>query len=206
VLNTHVLAVTAPVREGDERSVAAVQRIQRYAARMNRLLGDLVDVVSIDAGRLNIQRTPADARTLLVEAMDTFAPSAAEKGIAIVSLLGDAPLEASFDHDRLMQVVVNLITNALKFTPTGGTITVLAEQRAEDLHICVSDTGCGIDSAFSEAVFERFWQIGVNDRRGMGLGLYISRCIVEAHGGTIWLVSELGKGSELHLAIPRGVT
>jgi signal transduction histidine kinase len=101
-----------------------------------------------------------------------------------------------------MQVVANLIANALKFTARGGSISVRGERDGDTLHVWVSDDGCGIDHALLDAVFERFWQKGDDDRRGLGLGLYISKCIVEAHGGRIWAESEVGKGSEFHLEIP----
>jgi signal transduction histidine kinase len=95
----------------------------------------------------------------------------------------------------MLQVLANLITNAIKFTPGGGTIRVRVERVGEELAFAVSDTGCGIPEALLESVFDRFWQAGENDRRGVGLGLYITRCIVEAHGGTIRAESVVGAGS-----------
>jgi signal transduction histidine kinase len=188
--------------EAKDRTIAGMERIQRYAARMNRLIGDLVDVVSIDAGKLAVRPVRADATALLSEAVDTFAPTAAEKGIELVSQAVQGALVADFDRERMLQVLANLITNALKFTPRGGKIVVRGEREANEIHLSVADTGCGLPDDMLEVVFERFWQVGTNDRRGLGLGLYISRCIVESHGGRIWVESKLGAGSEFHLTIP----
>jgi signal transduction histidine kinase len=186
-----------------ERTVNGAERIQRYAARMNRLIGDLVDVVSIEAGKLAIQAEPADATALIVEAVDAFTLAASDKGVKLVLDGTERPrLLASFDRERMLQVLANLITNALKFTPRGGTISVRAERTGGALRLSVRDTGSGIPAEMLGAVFERFWQIGKDDRRGLGLGLYISRCIVEAHHGTIWAESEPDKGSTFFFTIP----
>jgi len=202
VMNATDLTAVAKAHDGGERTVAGMQRIQRYAARMNRLIGDLVDIVSIDAGKLSMRPETADATALLVEVVEAFSAAAEEKGISLVSDLVERPLFAAFDHDRLMQVLANLITNAIKFTPRGGNISVRGERSTDELHLWVCDDGCGIERALLGAVFERFWQVGDNDRRGLGLGLYISKCIVDAHGGRIWAESGLGQGSEFHLTIP----
>jgi signal transduction histidine kinase len=177
-------------------------RIQRYAARMNRLIGDLIDVVSIDAGKLAVCPAPGDAVSLLREAIDMFAPSAAGKGIALVSETVERALPAAFDHERMLQVLANLITNAIKFTPQGGRIVIRGERIAGEIHLSVRDTGVGIAADMIEGVFERFWQVGKNDRMGLGLGLYIAKCIVTAHGGKIWAESTLGAGSTFHVTLP----
>lgn len=202
VLNTHVLTATTREREDGERVGAGMQRIQRYAARMNRLIGDLVDIVSIDAGRLAIERAPCDATAVLLELIETFAPMATQKGIALEADIAEGPLHASFDHDRVLQVLANLVSNALKFTPRGGRVSVQGERRDTCLHLWVRDSGCGIPDTLLGRVFDRFWQVGVNDRRGLGLGLYISKCIVEGHGGRISIASELGRGSVVHVELP----
>jgi signal transduction histidine kinase len=202
VLSANLLTKPAADEAARLRTLAGMDRIQRYAARMNRLIGDLIDVVSIDAGKLSVRAEPADATALLTEAVDAFTPAALQKQIALVSETRERPLMAHFDHGRLLQVLANLITNALKFTPPGGRIAVRGERSRGELRVSVSDTGCGMSGDMLEPVFERFWQIGKNDRRGVGLGLYIARCIVEAHGGRIWAESTPGKGSDFHLTIP----
>lgn len=200
VLNLELL------RPGDnepEPQVAAVaSRIRRYAARMNRLIGDLVDVTSIDAGKLALVPLEGDARALVAEATEMFQPVALEKGVSLAVELPAGPLVAEFDHERMLQVLANLISNSVKFTPREGKVTVRVGAVPDMLQFCISDTGMGIPATMLEAIFERFWQVGKNDRKGMGLGLYISRCIVEAHGGRIWAESEAGKGCQLYFTLP----
>jgi signal transduction histidine kinase len=201
VLNATLLADSAPDSDPGRRA-AAGQRIHRYVARMNRLIGDLVDVVSIDAGKLAVDPQRCDAAALVTEAVDAFAHAAAEKGLRLESQVAAGPLPADFDHDRMLQVLANLLANAIKFTPEGGAVVVTGERAGDELRFGVSDTGTGIPEDMLEAVFQRFWQVGRNDPRGLGLGLYISRCIVEAHGGRIWAERRPGGGSSLQVAIP----
>ena len=110
--------------------------------------------------------------------------------------------ELGFDPARILQVLVNLIGNALKFTPAKGSVVVSVEQSGEEIRFSVRDTGRGIPEDQLEAVFERFLQIEKDDRRGVGLGLYISKCIVQGHGGRIWVESRIGEGSEFCFTIP----
>jgi signal transduction histidine kinase len=200
--NAALLSKQASQCDEGRRTVAAVDRIERYVARMNRLIGDLVDVVSIDAGKLAVHCGTSDASELITEAVDAFGHAARDKGISLESATSGTSLPAVFDRERMLQVLANLITNAIKFTAHGGVVTVRGEHAGEELRISVLDTGTGISADILEMVFERFWQVGKNDRRGLGLGLYISRCIVEAHGGRIWAESELGTGSAFHFTIP----
>ena len=178
------------------------QRIQRYAARMNRLIGDLVDVAAIDAGQLTIQPTVGDWVALVEEVTTLFQPTAAAQGVALEISILEKPLAVRFDHGRMLQVLANLLANSVKFTPRGGTIRVEAERSAGELRCAVHDTGSGIPTEMLEAIFQRFWQVQANDRRGVGLGLYITRCIVEAHGGRIWAESSRGAGSTLRFTLP----
>jgi len=177
-------------------------RIERYGTRMNRLIGDLVDVASIDSGKLAMHAAPGDVTALMAEAVDALRASASAKGIILEVQQPQANASAVFDHDRLLQVLANLIANSIKFTPKGGRISMHCKPVGDALEFCVDDTGEGIPVAMLEAVFERFWQVGKNDRRGLGLGLYISRCIVEAHGGTIWAESSAGHGTRMLFTLP----
>lgn len=179
------------------------QRIRRLTARMNRLVGDLLDVVALESGALKVVPASQVATQLLSETVETFLPAARALNIKLTSeIVGGAPL-ASFDHDRILQVMANLVGNALKFTSSGGTVALKATPIDSGVQITVGDSGCGIAPDKIEAMFERFSQATEHDRRGLGLGLYISRCIVEAHGGKIWAESELGKGSSFHFTLGR---
>ena len=202
VLTLELLRQTGSGEEPPAQVAAATARIRRYVARMNRLIGDLVDVTSIDAGKLAVAPVKGDAATLVTEATETFQPAAVEQGVSLSAEVPAGPLLAEFDHGRLLQVFANLIANAVKFTPSGGKITVRVEQGRGVVRFSVDDTGVGIPATMLESVFERFWQAGADDRRGQGLGLYISKCIVEAHRGRIWAESEPGKGTRLLFTIP----
>ena len=184
-----------------QSSVVGAQRIQRSAGRMARLIGDLVDIASIDAGKLAILRTDADAAEMVLEALETWGPSTSAKGIALESSASGA-MRTNVDRERIHQVFGNLITNAVKFSTRGGRIVVGMEVLVTEVRFSVKDTGCGIPNEKLDAVFERFWQIGKSQHRGLGLGLYISKCIVEAHGGKIWAESELGAGSTFFFTVP----
>lgn len=206
VISAGLLSKRASESDEGKQVLVETQRIHRYAARMNKLLGDLVDVASIDAGQLTVTPAQGDATGLIAEAVDTFQAAASEKGISLLMERVESPLLAEFDYDRLLQVFANLITNAVKFTSRGGSVRVRGERAGDELRFSISDSGSGIPSNMLEAVFERFWQAGKNDRRGVGLGLYISRCVVDAHGGKIWADSTLGEGSTFYFTVPRAAT
>ncbi len=201
VLSAELLSRRAPKNEQSKATLQETERIKRYAERMDRLIGDLLDVASIDAGKLAVSPVPGDVTALITEAVDTFHAIAADKGITLEARTPKEHLCADFDHHRLLQVLTNLINNAIKFTPGGGSIGVSCEDAKGELRVCVTDTGSGIPENLLEAIFERFSQAAVNDRRGLGLGLYISRCIVDAHRGKIWAESA-GKGSRVCFTLP----
>ena len=190
--------------EGDagQRSRKAAGKTQRLVARMNRLIGDLVDVTSIEAGRLAVAPEVRDAKALVRESLEAFQPGASAKGISLHGTVPDGSLPARFDHDRVLQVLANLVSNSLKFTGEGGTISIVLEPDGGEVRFSVSDTGTGIASEHLSAIFERFWQVTHGDHRGLGLGLFISKCLVEAHGGRIWAESEIGKGTTFRFTLP----
>ena len=207
LLGTVVLSASAIVSaaEGDAVGAAQVttaQRIHRAAGRMARLISDLVDIASIDAGKLSVTPVATDVFATIADAIETWSPPALAKGIHLDSR-GAGSLVGVFDRERVLQVLGNLITNAAKFSARGTSITVTAEVVGELVRFAVADEGQGIPEGKLDAVFERFWQAGKADRRGLGLGLYISRCIVEAHGGTIWATSKEDAGSTFFFTVAR---
>lgn len=202
VVSAALLAARVPENEDKQQTLAETDRIARYAGTMNRLIGDLIDVAGIEAGKLAVTKRFNDATLLVAEVADVLAESASAKGVSLVSDIGDRPLSAEFDHDRMLQVLTNLVANAIKFTPRNGTIQLRIDRAADELRFSVADTGCGIPGDMLEAIFERFWQVDHNNRRGLGLGLYISRCLIEAHGGKIWAESKHGEGSKITATLP----
>ncbi|HEV7502504.1 MAG TPA: ATP-binding protein, partial [Vicinamibacteria bacterium] len=206
MLSASGLARHASETPEGKRIASGTTRIQLYAARMKRLIGDLTDVTSLANGKLAVTTGPYDARTLVAEARDTFRMVAAEKQIALEIDNPEAPLLVVCDHGRILQVLVNLVGNALKFTPEGGNVTARVARVGDEVRFSVLDNGPGIPENLLEAIFERFWQAGLNDRRGLGLGLYIARGIIEAHGGRIWAESRLGSGSAFHFTVPSALS
>ena len=182
---------------------ARAERIQRFTTRMNRLVGDLIDVAMVESGHPLIAPERRDLLRLLREADEAFQPVAAAHGILLTSEVVERPILARFDHERILQVIANIIGNAIRFTPEGGRITVKVDGTSDAVRFGITDTGAGIPSEHLGAIFERFRQVPGADRRGLGLGLYISKCIVEAHGGQIWAESDVGRGTTVFFTLPR---
>jgi signal transduction histidine kinase len=193
------------VPEARRRSSQPAEVISRAAARMNRLIQDLLDVTRIEAGRLPVERRPLSPGALAAEAVDMQVALAASSSIDLrLALPTDLP-DLWVDQHRLLQVFENLIGNAMKFTKSGGRITVGAEARRDEVVFSVEDTGPGISTADLPHVFDRFWQAAAGaGRLGAGLGLPITKGIVEAHGGRIWVESTAGQGSTFYFSIPTG--
>lgn len=197
------LIANAEARENHGAEVLGyVQRIERSGARMNRLIGDLVDLASIEAGVLVVTRELGDPAHVVTEAVDTFQGQASAKGVSLVAELAPTPSLIAFDPARILQVVTNLLSNAIKFTPANGKVVVRLDRVDDEVRIGVSDTGMGVPAEKLETIFERFRQVSTGDRRGVGLGLYISKCILQGHGGRIWAESKMGKGSTFYFTLP----
>ncbi|MGZ3419522.1 MAG: sensor histidine kinase [Polyangiales bacterium] len=189
--------------EGHQELVSAyAERIQRSGGRMNRLIGDLVDIASIEAGSLAVSPEASDPGVVVTEAVETFKEQAAARAVKLVADIAPGLPVAEIDPARVLQVLVNLIGNAIKFTDSNGRVVVRVSATKSDLEFVVSDTGQGIPNDKLEAIFQRFVQVTKNDRRGIGLGLFISRSIVQGHGGRIWAESTLGKGSTFFFTLP----
>jgi signal transduction histidine kinase len=201
-LNAALLVEDAPADEAGRAVIRRADGIQRFTARMNRLVGDLVDVVSIEAGKLQVSLAPRDAGRLLRETLDTFQPAAAVRGVSVDGRVEPEAVLGRFDHDRILQVLGNLVSNAIRFTPAGGRISIDVRPDGSNVHFTVTDTGSGISEADIESIFERFRQAPQRNRVGLGLGLYIARCIVETHGGRLWAESVVGAGSTFHFTLP----
>jgi signal transduction histidine kinase len=201
-LQAMLLKRNAAGDEAGKKTIQSADKIQRFTARMNRLIGDLVDVASIEAGKILVTPVLQEATTLVRESFEAFHPLASAQGLSLEVAAHGNTLMAKFDHERVLQVLANLLSNAIKFTKAGGRISIRAEPVGQEVRFSVTDTGSGVPSQHLSAVFERFWQARSEDRRGLGLGLYISKCIVEAHGGRIWAESQPGQGSTFSFTLP----
>jgi signal transduction histidine kinase len=176
--------------------------IEQSAASMNRMINDLLDVERIAQGQLALAPKETEVGALLRECVELFAPLIDSQSFSVTMDVGDEPICAHLDHDRILQVLSNLIGNSLKFTSQGGTMTLAARKQGTDVEISVSDNGPGIPKPLQTHIFDRFSQLKVDGHHGLGLGLFIAKSIVEAHHGRIWVTSEPGKGSTFTFTLP----
>jgi PAS domain S-box-containing protein len=192
-----------PEPEPERRDQTPRLVITRSAQRMTSLIQDLLDVALVEAGQLKIERRRLSPADLVREVAEAQALLASAEGLDLRVELGrDLPLLWG-DHKRLLQVFENLIGNAIKFTPKGGCIRLTAAATDGAVRFAVADTGRGIPPESVPHVFDRFWQAATRERRlGAGLGLPITKGIVEAHGGRIWLESTVGRGCTFFFTIP----
>jgi len=202
VLTADLLSIAAKTAEPAAQVERYADSIHRFSARMDRLINDLMDVASIEAGKLSLIPAMADPGALVTESAEAFQLASAKHGIHINSEIGPGLHRVTLDRDRILQVITNLVGNALKFTPRGGRIEIRLEALDASVRFAVADTGCGIPSEQVDKIFDRFVQLEPTDRRGLGLGLFIARSIVEAHGGQIWAESQPGSGSTFLFTLP----
>jgi signal transduction histidine kinase len=202
VTSTALIVQSAAIDATGEPARAGAERIQRYAARMKRLIDDLTDIVSIDAGKLAVTPLHGNLAPTISEAVASISAAAAAKNISLDHAHSHAPLPAIFDSHRVLQVLTNLMANAIKFTPVGGKIRIDCEHSDNTARVSVVDTGAGVEPELLESIFERYRQVATPERRGLGLGLYISRCLVEAQRGNIWAESIVGTGTTVSFTLP----
>lgn len=176
--------------------------VQRANLRMNRLIGDLLDVASIAAGKFAVIPEDHDLSAAVDDVIESLAAIASAKGVALVVTGKRGPLAACFDRQRIQQALANLVMNALKYTSEGGRVSVSVARKGQEVRFTVADTGCGIAADRLPSIFEKFSRGTRSERSGLGLGLYITRRIVEAHGGRIWAESQPGPGSTFCFTLP----
>ena len=205
---TSIIGYLELVLEDDEALTDHHRRflgvVDRNARRLLRLVGDLLFVAHVEAGRLALEVGEVDLRTLTTEAIEAARPRAEAKDLVLEAVTQDVPLMAG-DRDRLAQVLDNLISNAVKFTPEDGSVTVRLVTRDDEALLEVRDTGVGIPEAEQDRLFERFYRASTATERaipGVGLGLTIAKAIVEAHGGTLDFDSVEGAGTTFRVRLP----
>ena len=188
-------------REGKTRERIGAN-IRLTVQRMERLLTNMMELAKLNRGKFNVLPRPHDAAALVEEAVETFGPLARSRSVSLRLDLKDAPLEARIDHDRVFQVLANLLTNAIDFSEKDGKVAVRAAKAGGLVQVAVEDAGPGITAKELPRVFERYRQLDRPNPRGLGLGLYISKSIVDAHGGKIWAASRPGAGSTFTFTVP----
>ena len=179
--------------------------ILEHARRLARLTDDLLMLSKMDADRLELEIRRLPVEQLVAGCVETTQPRAAEKDLRLSVNLGKNLPDIAGDRRRLTEVLQNLLDNAIQYTPSGGQIMVSAEAKHAEVVITVSDTGIGIPQADQPRIFERFYRVDVARSRevgGTGLGLAIAKHLMEAHGGRLWVESEVGNGSQFHFSVP----
>jgi chemotaxis family two-component system sensor kinase Cph1 len=186
--------------EFSRRLRTSAEHIQRSVDRMNTLIRDLLDLAKLEAGRFTLQRHPQQVGEMIEEALLILRPLADAKRITLTAAPREAQVNA--DRDRIFQVLSNLVGNAIKFTPAGGSVNLECDTRAGEVLVTVSDTGPGIPAHMMVNVFDRYWQARSGDQQGTGLGLFIAKGIVEAHGGRIWAEARAEPGATFTFTLP----
>jgi signal transduction histidine kinase len=201
----HISMAAQNLLEEPEDIKEVASSINRSAGEMLRLIEDLLEVERIAVGKLTLHYEEHDVSEIIKQAVEELKGAAASKGITLEAEPQDVCGYVVCDRSRVMQVLSNLIGNAIKFTPAKGQICVSCQRtgpEGKEVQVSVSDTGEGIAPEKIKTIFERFSQIHDQDRRGIGLGLYIAKMMVEEHPGRIWVESKLGEGSTFHFTLP----
>ncbi|HSJ25375.1 MAG TPA: PAS domain S-box protein [Longimicrobiales bacterium] len=204
-LNLIQLSAGMLLDAGDERRSShtrPLEIINRSVAQMNRMIGDLLDLSSIEARSFSIDPREHDLSELVAEADALLRPLAAEKAVQLSCMVESGLPPVRMDAHQVLRVLSNLGGNAIKFTPANGTVTIRVDADTAGVRFMIADTGPGIPPENLPHVFNRFWQARKGDRRGVGLGLAIARGIVEAHGGRIWAESHSGAGATFYFTLP----
>ena len=194
----HVEALREGIASDPESRAASLEVIETETARLERLVGDVLDLAKLNARRFTVLREEVDRRRLLDQAYTAFAEEARRREIDDSQSVNGAPVVVS-DGDRLLQIISNLLANAFRWTPDGGRIQLELKSDNGKVAVAVSDSGPGIDPASRERIFRPFWS---RDGRGTGLGLAISRELALALGGELDLESTPGQGSRFELLLP----
>jgi signal transduction histidine kinase len=186
--------------------VPDLQKIAGAAKHQLSLINDILDLSKIEAGRMELEVADFDLASGIDNALTLVRERATRRGIALARAIGDHVGVIQGDERKIKQVLLNVLSNALKFTPEGGRIDVGVSVNEGLVEVSVSDTGVGIAPEDQEAVFEEFRQVGTADKKaeGTGLGLALCRRFVELHGGRIWVKSQQGQGSVFTFTIPIG--
>jgi signal transduction histidine kinase len=202
VMNTSLLRRKLPTSDEALDLRRPVERIQKSADRMNRLIRDLLDLARLDGGHISIQPVAQDVAGLVGDAIELLREEAADKSLRLEHSVAQGTERALCDRDRILQVIANLVGNAIKFTAPGGEVALRAEPCGRDVLLSVRDTGPGIPEDQRARIFERYWQAKETAHKGTGLGLSIAKALVEVHGGRIWVESKVGEGSTFFFTLP----
>jgi signal transduction histidine kinase len=185
-----------------DQAKTLLEIVRRNAETSIRLISDILDMERFVSGKLELRMERQNLDKVLKETYDTCAHAAAQKKIKITLVPSNVDALAEYDQDRIAQVLSNLVGNAIKFTPENGSVTLSLVRQGDSYKVCVADTGPGIPDTQREKIFERYAQLSNAGRSGLGLGLYISKSLVEAHKGKLWVESTEKTGSTFCFTLP----
>lgn len=192
-------------KQGDEQSLAYLSKIDRQVNKLTKLINDLLDVSKIQTGKLSYQEEPVDMVALVQEIVENIQGTTPTHVLEMQTKQPTGNVIVMGDRDRLGQVIINLLTNAIKYSPNAKKVLICVGQVGENALVSVQDFGIGIGSEHQNKIFEQFYQINDPEEKtypGLGIGLYISSEIVKRHGGRMWVESSKGNGSTFHFTIP----
>ncbi len=195
-----------PALQPGTREAEMLAAMAEETDRLTRLVGDLLDLARLEGGRIQFDFHPVALKHLLEHAVTALQPQAVDKSITLTARTEPDDVQVRVDPDQVLLVLTNLIGNALRYTPQGGSVTVDARVRAGRALVSVADTGPGIPIEAQKRIFQKFFQVKGRPKGGAGLGLAISREVVQAHGGRIWVHSQEGKGATFFFTLPLGDT
>jgi two-component system sensor histidine kinase/response regulator len=187
-----------------EKQSRSLERVKHNIDRLTRMINELLDLSKIEAGRMELNLVPVSLLELAEEIAESYQAAAREKSITL-RMNPHAPLPmVKGDADKLSRILINLIHNAIKFTPHGGEIRIEAQVRGDAVELCVADSGSGIPPQELDRIFDKFYwsESAPVEARGAGLGLAIAKNLVELHGGTIRVESSPGEGSRFSFTVP----
>ncbi len=182
-----------------------LEKINKHSDELTHMVNDLLDISRLESGRVTMKPVPQGLMIILEKAEDLFGVQLKEKKLELIVNLSPEAKAVLADSEQLSRIFINIIGNALKFTPAGGKITVRSQKRGHLVQIDISDTGCGIPLESKERIFEEFYRVenSINEQvKGTGLGLALVKHIIEAHGGKIWVESKIGAGSTFSFTLP----
>jgi len=201
-LNGILLNASFLLKVGDQSQKIKVERIKRSAERMQTMIEDILDVTKLDAGTFMVETELEDVTSFVEEAVELHKSLAEEKKINLTYEFENQVGTIKCDHQRVLQILSNLLGNAIKFTPEGKFIKLKVKSLEGFIQFLVEDSGPGLSHNKIPHVFDRYWQVRSTNKMGAGLGLFIAKGIVEAHGGKIWVESEEGQGAKFFFTLP----
>ncbi|MFA6091590.1 MAG: ATP-binding protein [Elusimicrobiota bacterium] len=209
ILGYSTFLLRRPIEEWAAEDITrSLESVHRNAEHLQALIEEILDSTRLAERKIGLRCETFLASEAVRETVEGLQVQAAERGLTLDMDLPSPKSSIYADRNRLRQILINLVSNALKFTPKGGRITVQARPEKEEMLFCVSDTGKGIEKKDLEKVFERFYQVHETRQmhKGLGLGLNIVKGLVELHGGRIWAESEPGKGARFYFTLPSTLT